>query len=176
MLIWPHGWIVPFFHPLSFFSSFSFHAHVLEGKSEKTKIARPFSFVFCRWLAVQISRLQSLYDGLHWARGCSLDSPEPLAELLAKCRRDRRSSSARTTPRGTKLRSSLWPVNSNARTGEKAKEISKSRNPKFPNFLGLVLGCIEASKQASKQARSSSPSREKEKRRDPGMRVQLKYT
>ena len=38
----------------------------------------------------------------------------------------------------------LWPVNSNARTGEKAKEISKSQIPKFPNFLGLVLGCIEA--------------------------------
>ena len=37
-----------------------------------------------------------------------------------------------------------WPVNSNARTGEKAKEISKSRIPNFPNFLGLVLGCIEA--------------------------------
>ena len=38
----------------------------------------------------------------------------------------------------------LWPVNSNARTGEKAKEISKSQIPNFPNFLGLVLGCIEA--------------------------------
>ena len=37
-----------------------------------------------------------------------------------------------------------WPVNSNARTREKAKEISKSRIPNFPNFLGLVLGCIEA--------------------------------
>jgi len=37
-----------------------------------------------------------------------------------------------------------WPANSNARTREKAKEISKSRIPNFPNFLGLVLGCIEA--------------------------------
>ena len=37
-----------------------------------------------------------------------------------------------------------WPVNSNARTREKAKEISKSRIPNFPNFLGLVLGCIKA--------------------------------
>ena len=38
----------------------------------------------------------------------------------------------------------LWPRNSNARTGTMAKEISKSRIPNFPNFLGLVLGCIEA--------------------------------
>ena len=38
----------------------------------------------------------------------------------------------------------LWLVNSNARTREKAKEISKSRIPNFPNLLGLVLGCIEA--------------------------------
>ena len=38
----------------------------------------------------------------------------------------------------------LWPLISNARTGEKAKEISKSKIPIFPNFLGLVLGCIEA--------------------------------
>ena len=38
----------------------------------------------------------------------------------------------------------IWAVNSNAGTGEKAKEISKSRIPNFPNFLGLVLGCIEA--------------------------------
>ena len=37
-----------------------------------------------------------------------------------------------------------WPLISNARTGEKAKEISKSRILNFPNFLGLVLGCIEA--------------------------------
>ena len=37
-----------------------------------------------------------------------------------------------------------WPPISNALTGEKAKEISKSRFPVFPNFLGLVLGCIEA--------------------------------
>ena len=37
-----------------------------------------------------------------------------------------------------------WPLISNARTGEKAKEISKSQIPNFPNFLGLVLGCIEA--------------------------------
>ena len=37
-----------------------------------------------------------------------------------------------------------WPLISNARTGEKAKEISKSQIPIFPNFLGLVLGCIEA--------------------------------
>ena len=27
-----------------------------------------------------------------------------------------------------------WPLNSNGRTGEKAKEISKSQIPKFPNF------------------------------------------
>ena len=33
-----------------------------------------------------------------------------------------------------------WPLISNARTGEKAKEISKSQIPIFPNFLGLVLG------------------------------------
>ena len=38
----------------------------------------------------------------------------------------------------------LWPPISNALTGEKAKEISKSRFPVSPNFLGLVLGCIEA--------------------------------
>ena len=38
----------------------------------------------------------------------------------------------------------IWPPISNALTGEKAKEISKSRFPVFPNFLGLVLGCIEA--------------------------------
>ena len=37
-----------------------------------------------------------------------------------------------------------WPVNSNASTREKAEEISKSRIPNFPNFLWLVLGCIEA--------------------------------
>ena len=37
-----------------------------------------------------------------------------------------------------------WLVNSNAGTGKKAKEISKSQIPNFPNFLGLVLGCIEA--------------------------------
>ena len=37
-----------------------------------------------------------------------------------------------------------WPLISNARTGEKAKEISKSQIPIFLNFLGLVLGCIEA--------------------------------
>ena len=37
-----------------------------------------------------------------------------------------------------------WPPISNALTGEKAKEISKSRFPVFPNFLGLVLGCIVA--------------------------------
>ena len=37
-----------------------------------------------------------------------------------------------------------WPLISNARTGEKAKEISKSQIRIFPNFLGLVLGCIEA--------------------------------
>ena len=43
-----------------------------------------------------------------------------------------------------------WPPISNALTGVRAKEISKSRFPVFPNFLGLVLGCIEASKQASK--------------------------
>ena len=40
----------------------------------------------------------------------------------------------------------FWAVNSNARTGEKAKKILKSQIPnlKFPNFFGLVLGCIEA--------------------------------
>ena len=37
-----------------------------------------------------------------------------------------------------------WPSISNALTGVRAKEISKSRFPVFPNFLGLVLGCIEA--------------------------------
>ena len=37
-----------------------------------------------------------------------------------------------------------WLVHSNAGTGEKAKGSSKSRIPNFPNFLGLVLGCIEA--------------------------------
>ena len=37
-----------------------------------------------------------------------------------------------------------WPSISNALTGVRAKEISKSRYPVFPNFLGLVLGCIEA--------------------------------
>ena len=37
-----------------------------------------------------------------------------------------------------------WPPISNALTGVRAKEISKSRFPVFPNFLGLVLGCIEA--------------------------------
>ena len=42
------------------------------------------------------------------------------------------------------LMDQVWPVNSNARTGEKAKEISKFQIPNFPNFLGLVLGCIEA--------------------------------
>ena len=44
-----------------------------------------------------------------------------------------------------------------------------------PNFEGLVLGCIDASKQASKVVQSFSKKKEK-KRRDPGMRVQLKYT
>ena len=38
----------------------------------------------------------------------------------------------------------FWPPISNALTGVKAKEISESRFPVFPNFLGLVLGCIEA--------------------------------
>ena len=38
----------------------------------------------------------------------------------------------------------IWPPISNALTGAQAKEISKSRFPVFPNFLGLVLGCIEA--------------------------------
>ena len=38
----------------------------------------------------------------------------------------------------------IWPSISNALTGVRAKEISKSRFPVFPNFLGLVLGCIEA--------------------------------
>ena len=42
------------------------------------------------------------------------------------------------------FRSVPWPPISNALTGVKAKEISKSRFPVFPNFLGLVLGCIEA--------------------------------
>ena len=40
--------------------------------------------------------------------------------------------------------SHCWPLISNGRTREKAKEISKSQIPIFPNFLGLVLGCIEA--------------------------------
>ena len=44
-----------------------------------------------------------------------------------------------------------------------------------PNFERLVLGCIDASKQASKQGRAV-PLEEKEKRRDPGIRAQLKYT
>ena len=43
------------------------------------------------------------------------------------------------------------------------------------NFTRLVIGCVEPSKQASKQGRAV-PLVEKEKRRDPGMRVQLKYT
>ena len=38
-----------------------------------------------------------------------------------------------------------------------------------PNFEGLVLGCIDASKQASKYVQSLS-----EKKRDPGIRAQLK--
>jgi hypothetical protein len=41
-------------------------------------------------------------------------------------------------------------------------------------FERLDLGCIEASKQASKVVQSFSVKRKK--RRDPGMRVQLKYT
>ena len=38
-----------------------------------------------------------------------------------------------------------------------------------PNFEGLVLGCIDASKQASKYVQSLP-----EKKRDPGIRAQLK--
>ena len=45
---------------------------------------------------------------------------------------------------GTKVQKVIWPSISNALTGVRAKEISKSRFPVFPNFLGLVLGCIEA--------------------------------
>ena len=40
-----------------------------------------------------------------------------------------------------------------------------------PNFEGLVLGCIDASKQASKYVRSIL-----ETKRDPGIRAQLKCT
>ena len=40
-----------------------------------------------------------------------------------------------------------------------------------PNFEGLVLGCIDASKQASKFVRSFP-----EKKRDTGIRAQLKCT
>ena len=45
-----------------------------------------------------------------------------------------------------------WPVNSNARTREKAKEISKSRIPNFPvNLSGLVLFCIDTSDSESRR-------------------------
>ena len=38
-----------------------------------------------------------------------------------------------------------WPLISfMPGAGEKAEEISKSQISIFPNFLGLVLGCIEA--------------------------------
>ena len=53
-------------------------------------------------------------------------SPEPLVTCTA------------ARPQG------IWPSISNALTGVRAKEISKFRFPVFPNFLGLVLGCIEA--------------------------------
>ena len=42
----------------------------------------------------------------------------------------------------------IWLVNSNARTREKAKEISKSR---IPNFPGLVLFCIDTSDSESRR-------------------------
>ena len=45
---------------------------------------------------------------------------------------------------GGKCVEGAWPSISNALTGVRAKEISKYRFPVFPNFLGLVLGCIEA--------------------------------
>ena len=41
-----------------------------------------------------------------------------------------------------------WPQNSNSRTREKAKEISKSR---IPNFPGLVLFCIDTSDSESRR-------------------------
>ena len=45
-----------------------------------------------------------------------------------------------------------WPVNSNARTREKAKETSKSRIPNFPvNLSGLVLFCIDTSDSESRR-------------------------
>ena len=64
-------------------------------------------------------------------RGSGLEDAACAATVAVACE-DRREDSVR------------WLVDSNARTREKAKEISKSRIPNFPNFLGLVLGCIEA--------------------------------
>ena len=42
------------------------------------------------------------------------------------------------------LQAVCWPVKFKCQDQGKAKETSKSRNPNFPNFLGLVLGCTEA--------------------------------
>ena len=48
--------------------------------------------------------------------------------------------------------SSAWPANSNARTWEMAKEISKSRIPNSPvNLSGLVLFCIDTSDSESRR-------------------------
>ena len=45
-----------------------------------------------------------------------------------------------------------WPHNSNARTGEMAKEISTSQIPIFPlNLSGLVLFCIDTSDSESRR-------------------------
>ena len=45
-----------------------------------------------------------------------------------------------------------WPHNSNARTGEMAKEISISQIPIFPlNLSGLVLFCIDTSDSESRR-------------------------
>ena len=51
---------------------------------------------------------------------------------------------APTRDEGAQCVAVLWPSISNALTGVRAKEISKSRFPVFPNFSGLDLGCIEA--------------------------------
>ena len=58
----------------------------------------------------------------------------------------------------------------------KSFEISQSSNSnprelELTNFLGLVLGCIETSKQSSRYVRSFS-----EKKGNPGIRAQLKCT
>ena len=64
-----------------------------------------------------------------------------------------------------------WAANRSFEISKFKFNISESSN------LRTSQGPFSAvSKQASKQARSSSPSRRKEKRRDPGIRAQLKYT